>query len=67
MGLPIPQCPGDANGDGEVNVTDLIIVITAWGTNDCVANVDGLCGDFPANCVNVLDLVTVITNWGPCP
>ena len=25
------DCPGDANSDGQVNVTDLLLVISAWG------------------------------------
>ncbi len=67
VGLPMPQCTGDVNGDGQVNVTDLIMVINAWGTDDCVTNIDGLCEDAPIGCVNVLDLILVLTNWGPCP
>lgn len=53
---------GDVNGDGFVNVTDLLMVITAWGPCPpapavCPADVndDGL--------VNVTDLLLVITNW----
>ncbi len=54
---------GDVNGDGVVNVTDLLMVISAWGA----------CQPAPAKCpadlnldgvVNVTDLLTVISNWG---
>lgn len=53
-----PARPGDTNCDGLVNVTDLIAVILAWGTNDPRADVndDGI--------VNVDDLLLVILNWG---
>lgn len=54
-------CPGDANGDGSVNVADLLGVIGEWQcTNGCQfdANGDGT--------VNVTDLLEVIGNWGPC-
>ncbi len=68
LGLPSPQCLGDTNGDGQVNVTDLITVINNWGSDNCIANLDGLCENPPGTgCVNVLDLIIVITNWGPCP
>jgi hypothetical protein len=55
--------PGDTNGDGQVNVDDLINVILSWG----------LCPRPPATCpadvnrdgqVNVDDLIMVILNWG---
>jgi hypothetical protein len=31
---PPSPCPGDANGNGEVEVQDLVLVITNWG-NTC--------------------------------
>jgi hypothetical protein len=56
-----PLCPADINGDGLVNVTDLVAVITEWGTGNPGADIndDGI--------VNVTDLVAVITAWGTCP
>mgnify|MGYP002528666899 CR=1 FL=1 len=53
------DCP-DINGDGIVNVSDLLIVIGYWGTIDSPADVneDGI--------VDVSDLLIVIGNWGPC-
>ena len=50
--------PGDVNGDGEVNVSDALSVISAWGPcNGCPEdlNDDGN--------VNVTDLLDVIANW----
>ncbi len=51
--------PGDANGDGFVNVEDLTAVILGWGDCDaeCPADFDG------NGIVDVVDLVAVITNW----
>jgi hypothetical protein len=67
-------CPADIspqpNGDGVVNVNDLLMVINSWGQ----------CPPAPASCpadispqpngdgvVNVNDLLMVINSWGPCP
>ncbi len=61
-------CPADigpgSSGDGQVNVTDLLSVISHWGPcglGICTADV---------NCdrtVNVADLLAVISSWGACP
>jgi hypothetical protein len=54
--------PGDVNGDGEVDVDDLVAVILGWGTcADCAA-----CdADVNSDCtVDVDDLIVVILNWG---
>lgn len=51
---------GDVNGDGSINVIDLLAVINSWGpcSPTCAAdmNADGV--------VNVIDLLMVIENWG---
>ncbi len=64
----VPLCEGDINGDGIVNVTDLLAVIGAWGPcpscppTPCAADIAG------NDCiVNVSDLLMVIGNWGGCP
>jgi PKD repeat protein/glucose/arabinose dehydrogenase len=58
--------PGDTNGDGIVNVIDLLAVINAWGAcplppQPCPADVAPPGGD---GVVNVQDLLMVIANWG---
>lgn len=54
-------CPPDVNGDGQVNVTDLVAVTNAWGAcAGCAADVTG------DNQVNVADLLAVINAWGSC-
>ena len=54
-----PECP-DINGDGYVDVSDLLAIIDQWGLTNSPADVneDGI--------VNVLDLLMVIDNWGAC-
>ncbi len=65
--LIVPPVPADINGDGHVNVIDLLAVINSWGACPappaaCPADIapppsgDGM--------VNVADLLMVINNWG---
>jgi len=57
-----PQsCPGDVNGDSAVNVSDILLIINAWGCQECdAADVtdDGI--------VDVADLLAVVGYWGTC-
>lgn len=55
---------GDLDGDGAVNVFDLLMLLAAWGAcNDCAP---GACpADLDDNCtVNVFDLFQLLANWG---
>ena len=49
---------GDANGDGIVNILDIVAVLAVWGP--CEGCVEDLNGD---DVVNVLDLLEVIGAW----
>jgi hypothetical protein len=61
--IVIPPCDGDINGDGVVNVNDMLMIIAFWGPASPA---------FPAadvdhnGAVNVSDLLAVIANWGAC-
>ena len=55
------SCPSDFNGDGVVDVNDLLLLIAAWGSCDACPedlNSDGV--------VDVNDLLLVISAWGAC-
>ncbi len=57
-----PPCPADINHDNQVNVTDLLAILSSWGP----------CAGCPADInsdgqVNVTDLLAVISQYGPCP
>lgn len=53
-----PNLPGDINHDNVVNITDMSMLLSAYGTNNTEAdlNDDGT--------VNVLDLSILLTNYG---
>jgi 1,4-alpha-glucan branching enzyme len=55
---PPPPNPADLNGDGQVNGSDLAILLASWGTGNVVADIndDGT--------VNAADLGAVLGAWG---
>ncbi|MFK7960290.1 MAG: PHB depolymerase family esterase [Phycisphaerales bacterium] len=57
---PAP-CPGDIDGDGDVALGDLLVVLASWGPcSGCSADLDG------DGAVTLLDLLTVLANFGAC-
>ena len=50
----------DVNGDCCVDVSDILQVIAAWGTDDFLADVNG------DGVVNVADLLKILSAWGSC-
>ena len=56
-----PPDPADVNGDGTVNVNDLLLVIGAWGSADPAADVNG------DGIVDTNDILLVLSAWGPRP
>ncbi len=60
-----PACPANmAGGDDEVNVADLLTVISNWGNAGPLGDCAPPCGDGQ---INVADLLAVILTWGACP
>ena len=55
-------CVGDTDGDGSVNVNDILSLIGAYG--DCAGCVEDLDGD---GVVNVNDVLILLSVYGPCP
>jgi plastocyanin len=53
-------CPPDLDGDGNVAVSDILILIGGWGGNDPTHDLDG------NGSVGVSDLLLIIAAWGPC-
>ncbi|MDY7108970.1 MAG: S8 family serine peptidase [Planctomycetota bacterium] len=54
------DCPGDLDGDGDVDTADLLALLQAWGDAGGPAdlNDDGI--------VNTADLLLLLEGWGPC-
>jgi hypothetical protein len=52
-------CPADFDGDGAVNVNDILKMISQWGETGRV----DLNGD---SVVNVTDLLSLLDAWGEC-
>jgi hypothetical protein len=64
LSLFIPSSTGDLDGDGLVNVSDVLILFTSWGPcgdcqSSCPADMDGDCA------VNTDDLVLLLDHWTP--
>ncbi len=61
-GFEIPGNAADLNNDGVVDVSDLLILLSAWGTcadpGNCPADINGDCQ------VDVSDLLLLLSNWG---
>lgn len=55
-----PPCLADMNGDDEVDVDDVFIVLGYWGLSDVPADInqDGT--------VDIDDLFEILAHWGPC-
>jgi len=53
-------CIEDINGDGHINVDDLLSVVNQWGTSGGDADIDG------SGTVDTEDLLAIIGAWGPC-
>jgi len=59
VGVTIPDCIGDLNGDGVVDGADLGILLAMWN-EDGIADFDG------DGLINGADLGTLLAAWGEC-
>jgi subtilisin family serine protease len=54
-------CPEDLDGNGEVDVSDLLALLAVWGETGVPADLDG------SGVVDVADLLQMLAAWGTCP
>jgi len=61
LGVEVPDCLADIDGDGVVGSTDLARFLANWGGTDPTYdfNADGV--------ANSQDLGVLLATWGPCP
>ncbi len=63
---PGAQCLADINGDGDVDIVDLQLLLSDWG--ECQVPPDGCPADVDGDgSVGIMDLLTLLANWGTCP
>ena len=60
---PWIPCPGDLDQNGEVDASDLGLLIAAWNTDGSIVEGSDLKGD---GIVCAADLGLLIGAWGPC-
>ena len=60
------SCPADVDANGEVGITDLLIVMEEWGFGSGTSDFTG--ADHVADgVVDIHDFLGVLAAWGPCP
>ena len=61
-GTELVPCPADVNGDGQITVADLLLLLSDFGcAMDCDGDVDG------DGAVTVADILLVLAAFGqPC-
>jgi hypothetical protein len=58
-------CPGDCdNGDGVVDIIDLLALLAAWGSGTGPCDIAPSGGD---GVIDITDLLELLGGWGPCP
>lgn len=57
----VDPCPADLARDGVIDVFDLFVLLSNWGTDG-----DGAVMALPRNTVDVFDLFKLLSAWGPC-
>jgi hypothetical protein len=55
------QCPGDFDGNGAIDVDDLLALISVYGTEDADHDLDG------DALISVEDLLILLAQYGKCP
>ena len=60
------SCPADVDLNGEVGITDLLLVLEEWGQGSGTTDFTGV-KHGPDGIVDFYDFLGVLVAWGPCP
>lgn len=62
--IAVPGIPGDVTGDGHVDLNDLALLLTAFGTCSSDAGFNAAADVNGNGCVELTDLATLLSNFG---
>ncbi|MFN0137483.1 MAG: dockerin type I domain-containing protein [Phycisphaerae bacterium] len=62
--IVVPGIPGDVTGDGHVDLNDLALLLTAFGTCSSDAGFNAAADVNGNGCVELTDLATLLSNFG---
>ncbi len=60
------SCPADVDWNGEVGITDLLLVLQEWGQGSGTSDFTGI-DHISDGVVDMHDFLGVLTAWGSCP
>lgn len=60
-----PSCFGDIDFDGEVGISDLLLVLQDWGQGSGTSDFSGV-DHSPDGVVDLYDFLGVLEAWGAC-
>ena len=60
-----PSCFGDVDFDGEVGISDLLLVLQDWGQGSGTTDFSGV-NHSPDGVVDLYDFLGVLEAWGVC-
>ncbi len=61
--IAVVPLTGDINGDGVVDMRDLVAIAVSWGRIMGETGFDSRCDLISDGCINVLDLLLLVYNW----
>jgi len=61
---PIIGLLGDINNDGKINILDVVLVCTAYGSKPGYSNWNPQADVVPNDCITMLDVIAITSNYG---
>ena len=60
MNGPPLGCEADLNRDGNIGLSDVLVILSEWGCTNCLSDIDG------NGTTGFDDVISVLAVWGPC-